>query len=153
MSILLLDELTPGVVFVQDIYVTKDVDIAGIRPWVYIQGVLATGDFICRIKDEGGTTLKSTLINYVDINAIGTDTFKHGKILFEFNGATLHLAPGDTSTLYTLEFEMINYVNDPNNFVGIVRDWEDPVWISIDDLPNSNVAPCGIEIFEYKEKR
>ena len=151
MSILLLDEMIPGTIFPQSITIERDTDIHHIRPWVYIQGVLVDGDFVCRIKD-GATVIATSTISYIDINAIGPDAYKHGKLQFDFEPAMLHIPQAGTTKEYQLEFEMTNHTLDLNNFIGIVRDWEDPVWIDPNAIPNSAVAPCGLEIYNFKEK-
>ena len=151
MSILLLDEMKPGVVFSQTVTITRNVDIKHVRPWVYIHGILADGDFVCRIKDAGKVLAMDT-ISFSEINAIGSDTFKHGKIKFDIEPGVLHIPDNSVSKNFEIEFEMINHTLDPANFIGIVRDWEDPVWIDISNVPNAAVSPCGLEIYDFREK-
>lgn len=151
MSILLVDEMYPGVVFSQKIYLQKDADISHVRPWIYKQGTLTEGDFICRIKD-GTTVLDTATISYTEINETNTLNFAHGFMRFDFNNTTLHVPEGVVSKEYIFEFEMINHSKDTTNFIGICRSWDNEIYPPVDTPANSFVTPAGIEIYTYKEK-
>ena len=155
MSTLLIDQLFSGVTFVQPIKVSRDISIAHVRPWVYIQGPLATGDFQCRVL-QGGTVLATSTINYVDINSALTETYAHGYLRFDFESLILHRAEGEEDTEYIFEFSMINFTNSPTNFLAICREWDIKSGITYGDVDgngdavNDAIESCGYEIFEYR---
>lgn len=155
MSTLLIDQLFSGVVFPQPIKVSRDVSVVHIRPWVYIQGPLASGDFQCRVL-QGGTVLAVSTINYVDINAALTENYANGKLRFDFESLILHRAEGEEDTEYIFEFSMINHTTNPTNFLAIVREWDLKSTIVYGDVDGSGAAvndaiePAGYEIFEYR---
>jgi len=157
LSILIVDQLFTGVIFPQKIKVSRSVSVVHIRPWVYLQGTLTTGDFRCRVY-QGANLLHTALINYVDINAAKTETYAHGYIRFDFDSLILHRAEGETDTEYIFEFSMINYTNDPINYLGICREWDFPssiVYGGIDvngKAINDQVEPAGYQIYEYRSR-
>lgn len=150
MSTLIVDELYPGVVFSQKLIITKSLGIAYIRPWIYKQGTLVDGDFVCTVKD-GATIIKTATINYTDINAAITGTYAHGFIRFDMDPLSITLPDETESKEYTIEFEMINHTQDPVNFIGINRSWENKIYETTVVAPNDMVEPAGIEIYEIKE--
>lgn len=154
MSTLLVDELYPGVTFVQKFKVNRDTNLAHVRPWIYKHGTLVDGDFQLEVK-QGATTLVTKTLNFATINAAFTETFAHGYIRFDFDALSLRVAQGNTEEEYELHFSMINHTQDTNNFLGIVREWDGRKYtIYGDDLvngqpPNDAVEPGGFELFEY----
>ena len=150
MSTLVVDEMYTGIVFSQPITILDDMDCAFVRPWVYLHGTLTTGDLTCRIKD-GAEVLKTVSINYADINAAKTDAYAHGFIRIATHPLMLKIPSGEVSKEYTLEFEMVGYVNDTSNFLGIVRSWEDPLYPEDPAASNDTTKGCGFELYEFKE--
>jgi hypothetical protein len=149
MSTLLVDELFPGVVFDQRLILTRSANISDIRPWIYIHNTLQDGDFQLEVI-QGSTTLVTKTINFATINAAKTEDYFHGYIKFEFDSLQLNVAEGNSSEEYILRFQMINHTLDNNNFLGIVRDWENPKYTLIDVALNDSVAPAGIEVYAYR---
>jgi len=149
MSTLLVDEMYPGVVFDQRFIITRSVNIAAIRPWIYLENDLLDGDFQLEVV-QGANVLFTSTINYVDINAAKSQDYFHGYIKFEFDSLRLNVAEGNSTEEYILRFSMINHVKSTTNFLGIVRDWEQPKYTLIDPLPNDSVAPAGIEVYAYR---
>lgn len=145
-----MDELYPGVIFSQDLVIKRDVGIAYIRPWIYKQGTLVDGDFVCRVKD-GATLVKEVSINYADINSNITAPYSHGFIRFDMSQLTLLLADYENEHTFTIEFEMTNSTLDTTNFIAINRSWENKIYNTTVAAPNDMVEPAGIEIYEYKE--
>jgi hypothetical protein len=155
MSTLIIRELNDGITFTQPIKVDRNLSIRHVRPWVLLHGVLTTGDLQCRVL-QGATELASVTINYVDINAAKTETYAHGYIRFDFDSLILNRAEGEQSTDYILEFSMINYVDDPANYLGIVREWDQKSSIVYGEVDgngnacNDFIEPAGYQIFEYR---
>ena len=153
MSTLVIDELYPGIVWAQPVNISKDIDVAYVRPWVITWGTLASGTFTCRIKD-GVTTLKTVTIDYTDINASKSTAYAHGYMRFDLDPMVLRVASTELNTSYTLEFEMVGGVKDTSNFLGIVRQYEARVYASVPEPPsNSMVSPMGLELYKFKESQ
>lgn len=150
MSTLVVEELRPGTVFVQNFTIDRTVSIAHIRPWVLVNGVLLDGDFVCRVK-EGSTVLREVSLNYVDINAAMTDTYAHGFMRFDINPLVLHVPDGQATAAYIIEFEMINHTFAANNFIGINRSWENKIYPVNYTPPNDIAEPSGVEIYEWRQ--
>jgi hypothetical protein len=156
MSTLIIDELYPGIVFPQPFKISKDIQVAHIRPWVILWGTLADGDLVCRVKD-GTTLLQTVTLNYTDINLAKTLDYAHGFLRIDFDTLVLRVPQGSTEKEYIIEYEMINHTKDTSNFLGIVRRWEDKTYPTYGDgvvggeAPNDSVEPSGLELFEYKE--
>jgi len=155
MSTLLLDELYDGVVFPQNFKVSKSMNGAHIRPWIYKQGTLADGALTCRVY-EGATLLSTKTISFSEINTEIPATYAHGFIRFDFPSLSLKVDEGETEHEYTVQFEMVGYTTDTDNFVGICRRWELKTYptygpgVIDNEAPNDSVEPAGLEIFEYK---
>lgn len=155
MSTLIVDPLFDGITFSQKIKVSRNVSVAHIRPWVYIQGVLVDGQFQCKVL-QGATELTTSIIDFSDINAAITEDYAHGFIRFDFDSLILHRAEGETDTEYTFEFSMINHTTDPVNYLGIARQWDAATGIVYGDVDgfgepvNDQVSPCGYDIYEYR---
>lgn len=155
MSTLIVDPLFSGIIFTQNIKVSRDISVAHIRPWVYLQGTLADGDFQCRVL-QGGTELAVSTIPFTSINAAKTETYAHGFIRFDFESLILHRAEGEEDTDYTFEFSMINHTSDPVNYLGIAREWDVASAIVYGDVDgsgepvNDQISPAGYEIYEYR---
>ena len=157
MSDLVVNELFDGVVFSQIFRISRNINIKHIRPNVYLHGTLATGDFQLEIL-KGATVLLTKQINFVDINAAKTETFAHGFIRFDFDSLSLNVGEGNTKEEYILRFTMQNYVDDVDNFLGIVRNWE----FKINDIfgsgvvdnqaQNDMIEPAGFEIYEVRNR-
>ena len=154
MSTLLVDELYDGINFDQAIRIKRDVNLAHIRPWVYVQGTLVDGDFTVEILD-GDATIFTASIPYTQINAMKTETFAHGFIRFDFESLALHVEEGSNVKEYTLRFSMQNHTTDTNNFLGIVRQWEDKIYdlygnnVLNNEAPNDTIEPAGLEFYDY----
>lgn len=152
MSTLVMDELFPTVIFRQSIYIKKNTDIVHVRPWIYKQGTLTEGDFVCRVYD-GATLLSTSTITYTDINDTSTLEYAHGFIRFDFNALVLHRPWDGEDKEYQFEFEMINQsAKDSTNFIAICRAWDGDIYPPKNGAPNSFTSPCGIEIYTHKEK-
>lgn len=154
MSTLLIEPLLNGTIFEQPIKVDRSVSIAHIRPWVYINGTLTSGVFTCKVF-QGATELTSATINYTDINAAKTETYAHGYIRFDFDSLILNKDNGETKTEYILKFSMEGYVDDPSNYLGIVREWDAKSSIVYGSISGSSalndyIEPAGYQIFEYR---
>lgn len=154
MSILLVDEMFPGVVFSQNIKITSDIDVHAIRPWVYLHNELQDGDLQIEIL-QGVNLLMSNSVNYTDINAAKTQSYAHGFMTFRFDALALRIPEGLLDQEYTIRLSMINHTEDPNNFLGMVRRWEAKTYPTYGDVDGSGeaindaVEPLGLELFEY----
>ncbi len=155
MSALLVDELFPGVTFSQKFRITRNVNIAAVRPWVYLHNTLQDGDLQIQVK-QSSNLLATFTFSAAEVNAAKTLAFAHGFMTFCFNALVLRIAEGNTQEEYILEFSMINHSLDTDNFIGIVRRWEDKTYPTYGDgvvsgeAQNDSVEPAGLEIFEYK---
>ena len=150
MSTLLVDELFPAVIFPQPFTIQKEMDCAFIRPWIYLHGTLVDGQLECRVKD-GAEVLKTVTIDYTVINAVKTETYSHGYIRINLHPLMLKIPSGSAEKTYTMEFEMINHTRDTENFLGIVRSWDDPLYDEDPAAPNDTASGCGFELYEFKE--
>ena len=155
MSTLIVDPLFNGITFPQKIKVSRDVSVAHIRPWIYVQGTLVDGQFQCKVL-QGATELATSIIDFSDINAGKTETYFHGYIRFDFDSLILHRAEGEEDTEYTFEFSMINHSTDQTNYLGIVREWDIPSGVVYGDVDlsgdpvNDQISPAGYSIYEYR---
>lgn len=155
MSTLIVDPLFNGITFSQSVKVSRDVSVAHIRPWVYLNDALVDGDFQCRVL-QGTTELAVVTIPYTDINTAKTETYAHGYIRFDFESLILHRAEGEEDTEYIFEFSMINHSTNPTNYLGVVREWDIASGIVYGDVDgngdpvNDQISPAGYHIFEYR---
>lgn len=155
MSTLLVDQLFNGTVFAQKIKVKRDVSVAHIRPWIFLPGILADGQFQCEVF-QGATLLATSQIDYTDINAVKTETYAHGFIRFDFDSLILRLAEGESETEYIFKFSMQNHTTDTVNYLGIVREWDAKSAVLYGDVDtgnqatNDSIEPCGYQIYEYR---
>lgn len=155
MSTLLIDELYNGVTFPQDFTIDRPINVAHIRVWIYKQGELADGEMVCEVW-QSTTKLSEARNDYIDLNSeIGTD-YAHGMVRFDFDNLSLGVNEGNLSEQYELRFYMDNHTTDPNAFIAIVRDYENPRYVRFGDLDgfgdalNDSIESAGIEIFTYE---
>ncbi len=155
MSTLVLDELFDGVTFEQEFKIERDINIAHIRPWIYVQGTIADGDLQLEVL-EASTVLAVDTITAAEINAGKTESFAHGFIRFDFDVLCLRVPEGLTEGTYKIRLQMVNHTTDPSNFVGAVRNWDlkiyDTYGVSVtgNQALNDMVEPLGLEIYEYR---
>lgn len=149
MSTLLIDELYPGVVFNQLFRIKKNVNLAHIRPWIYVQNDLIDGVFQCQVFD-GATLLRTASITYEQINEAITLSYAHGFIRFDFDSLSLRIPEGQVEKEYRLEFSMQGHTFNGTNFLAICRMWDDAFYDTYGVIPNDAVEPAGFELFEYK---
>lgn len=158
MSTLLIDELFTGVVFNQPVTIKKDISVAHIRPWIYKHGTLGAGQFKLTVL-QGATELATSLIDFADINTNIPSTYAHGSIRFDFNNLVLNVEENATETDYIFKYEVINYTNNPNGFIGMIRRYEAKTYptygtgVVDNEAQNDFVEPSGLEIYEYKLRR
>ena len=155
MSTVIYCPLEPDTPHDQSIKIKRRVNIAHIRPWLYIQGPLVDGDLKLTVL-QGATELASSTINYTDINAAMGDTYNHGFIRFDFDSLFLGVADGNIEQEYIIRLEMINHTLDNNFFIGYVRQWENPLYSRYGDVDlngepiNDMISPYGLELYEYR---
>jgi len=154
MSDLIIDELNPGVQFEQDFRIFRDMNIAHIRPYIYMQGTLTDGDLQLEVLD-GATVLETKTVNFVLLNAITSDTFMHGFVRFDFDSLFLALDEGNTEQTYKVRLSMVNSSLDLVNFVAAVRNWDIKIYDTYGDVVggqavNDMIEPLGLEIYEYR---
>ena len=154
MSTLLVDEMYPGVSFSQPIKITENIMVSHIRPWIYKHNTLTAGDFQLEVYD-GATLLATSTLNYITINAGFIQNYAHGYIRFDFDALQLNVPEDATEKEYILKFSMINHTLDANNFIGMVRQYEQKIYPTYGDgvvdneSPNDYTEPAGIEIYQY----
>jgi hypothetical protein len=155
MSTLLVDELFPGAEFNQDFKIFRELNVGSVRPWVYLEGTLADGDFTLEVLD-GATLLATSTITHTQINAAKTETYAHGYMRFDFDSLALHIPEGETEKEFTLRFSMQNHTKDISNYLAIARIWDLKFYdiygtdVTNNEPPNDSVEPAGIEIYEQK---
>ncbi len=158
MSTLLVDEMYTGVVVNQPVKINKNISVAHIRPWIYKQGTLPTGQFKLTIL-QGATELKTSLIDFSDINEALPLQYFHGFIRFDFDNLILNVEENELETEYIFRFEVINYTNDSDNFIAMSRRFTAKTYSTYGDMvvdneaSNDAVEPFGLEIYEYKLRR
>lgn len=156
MSTLIYDELSPGVVFEQKFKIQKNVNIAHIRPWIYVQGVLVDGDLTLEVL-QGANSLITKSIPFSDINSAMLDTYNHGFIRFDYDSLSLQIPEGLTEEEYTIKLSMENHSLDTTNYVAMVRNWDIKIYDTYGDVDGSGqgvndmIEPGGLEIFYYKK--
>ena len=151
MSTLLVDELYDGVTFDQVIYIERPTNLIHIRPWIYKHGTLVDGDFQLEVIHANGTVATVSL-NYADINAAFTENYAHGYIRFDFDSLALGISQGNIKEQFTLRFTMQNHTTDTDNFIGMVRNWENQIYDLSEPAPNDSVKPVGIELYELRSR-
>lgn len=155
MSTLIIDPLFDGVTFTQPIKVSRNISIAHIRPWVYLNGTLQDGNLQCRVL-QGVNVLTTVSIPYTEVNTAKTLNYAHGYIRFDFESLILFRNEGEEKTEYIFEFSMVDHTSDPNNYIAICREWDNKsaiVYGEVDingEAVNDYVEPAGYEIFEYR---
>lgn len=150
MSTLVVEVLNNGFVFEQDIRISKSINVAHIRPWIYKEGALQDGQLRLQVYD-GATLLKTIDIDFTTINEAFTEDYAHGYIRFDTGPLALNVSDNEANHVYTLKFSMVNHTIDGSNYIAIARNWEitqhaifgpDPVF--------STEEPCGLEIYTYR---
>ncbi len=149
MSTLFVDDLNPGVAFAQTMRISRPVNIASVRPWIYVNNTLQDGDLQLEVL-QGTTVLATRTISHTEINAIKTEAFFHGYVRFDLDGLQLNVADGSATTDYIFRFSMINHTLDANNYLSIVREWDDLKYPRHDSTTGVLGAPGGIEIYTYR---
>ena len=153
---LLVDELYTGIVFEQPFRIQKHVNLAHIRPWIYKQGNLASGDLTLEVL-QGSTVLKAVSINYTDINTNIPGAYAHGQIRFDTGSLQLFHDTTNEWTEYKLRLYMDNFTNSTTAFIGAIRRHEAKFTITYglnvdlitNEAPNDMIEPLGLELFEY----
>lgn len=154
----MIDELYSGTVIEQTFKITKDVSIAHVRPWVYLEGTLSDGELELTIVQDG-TDLLTITVDYTEINTAKTESFAHGFLRVDFDNLILHLDETEVEQEYVLKYRMVNHTTDTNNFIGLVRQWENKIYATYgvgvigNEAPNDSVEPFGFELYEYKVRR
>jgi hypothetical protein len=151
---LVVDELYDGVTFTQNFRIQRSMQLAHFRPWIYKQGTLVDGDFTLQILQDA-VVLKEVSINYVDINAELTATYSHGQLRFDTEPLQLNHDREAEYTEYQVKLFMANHTTDNQNFMSLVRRYEQKFYRTYGDgvvdgeAPNDMVEPLGFELFEY----
>lgn len=144
-----------GVVFNQVMRISRRQYIAHVRPWIYLHGTLADGQFQLEVLD-GATVLGTYQIDYTLLNGVKVNDYFHGYVRFDTDGLMLNVPEGQTNKEYTFRFTMQNHTTDSGNFLGIVRTWENKIGITYGDVDGNNqavndsVEPAGIELYVYR---
>jgi hypothetical protein len=150
MSTLLIDELFDTVEFVQDIHILRSTQVDSIRVWIYKEGTLATGSLRLRIYD-GATIVEQISIPYADLNAGIPGPYAHGYVRFDVGPLALNVNENETDRTYTFKIDMVGYVNDANNYIAVVREWDGPKYAPYTAAPfNDSEEACGLEIYSYR---
>lgn len=149
MSTLLATTLNPGTLITQNIRITRNINVAAIRPYIYKQGTLVDGQLQLRVL-KGATVLETKTIGFAELNAAITSGFAHGYVKFEFNSLPLQVDPDNAYEEYTLELSMINNTPTSSIYVAACKDWDDSKYATYGVSDNSFDKPYGFEIFEYR---
>jgi len=150
---LLVDELYDGIKFIQRFRINRSLQIAHIRPWIYKQGLLTTGELVMEVY-QGSDLLNSARIDHTEINEGIPAAYAHGMIRFDFDQLILHHDCETEWTEYEFHLFTENYVTD-FPFIGSVRRYElkfyDTYGLGVIDseAPNDFVEPMGFELHEY----
>lgn len=151
MSQLIIDELWDGVVFTQNIVVKKSVSLAWIRPWIYKEGTLQSGQLRLEVYD-GATLLKQIDIDHTVINTNIPASYAHGYLRFDVEPLSLNVADTETEHVYTLKFSMVNYTDHPSHYLAICREWDQRKYQIFGSLPDGDVEePAGYELYAYRD--
>jgi hypothetical protein len=149
MSTLLVDVLEPGKNIEQVIKISRNVNVAAIRPYIYKQGVLLSGTLQLDVL-KGVTVLATKTISYTDLNANIDAPYSHGYVKFEFESLPLQVDPDNDTEEYILRLSMSGYTPTTTVFVGACKDWDDSKYPTYGTGDSSFEQPYGFEIFEYR---
>jgi hypothetical protein len=155
LSTLLVEELFPGLQFEQPVRVHRDLNLTMFRPWIYKQGTLVDGEFVCEIY-QGATKLAESRIDYTTINSEIPGAYSHGMIRFDFVNVCLFVAEGVQYSEYIFKLYMDNHTKNVGNFIGLCRDFENPRYIRYGDVDinneplNDSTESIGLELFSYE---
>jgi len=155
MSTLLVDELYSGKEFNQPVKIDRSINVVYIRPWIYKQGQLQSGELVVEVYD-GATKLAESSLSYTEINEGIPANYAHGFIRMQFDSLILRVPEGQLEKEYLLKFYMNNHVTNFNNFIGIVRRWEAKTYptygpgVVDGEAVNDFIEPAGLEIFNYR---
>lgn len=146
MSTLLVTRLNPDTVVTQRFKALRSLEVAHIRPWVYIHGTLEGGQLNARVMDSG-VILKQVSISADEINTAKTETYAHGRLRIDFGPLFLGKDDEGEHTEYTVELEYIGHVS--GGWMGVVKDWDSPVYNSYGETPKNDSSKAnGVEFFE-----
>ena len=157
MSTLVQDILENDAPISQTFRITKGINVAHIRPWVYFHNDLIDGDLKLEIL-EGPTVLAVSTIIYEEINDGKQDDYVHGWIRFDFKSLQLNVPENQPYQEYILRLSMTNHTDDPNSFVAWNREWDFAKYDnygSVDlngDPVNDMVAPFGFELYIWDNR-
>lgn len=155
MSTLLIDELYPGVVFEQAFTIPSSVNIAHIRPWIYLEGDLQDGELQLEVLDDT-TVLKTETLTAGKINTIKSETYAHGFLRFDFKSLQLNVPQQVTEKEYKIRLQMINHTKDTANYIAVCRNWDLKIYdtygsgVINNQAQNDSVEPAGMEIYVYR---
>lgn len=155
MSTLIQDILENNSALSQSFKIDKSMNVAHIRPWVYIHDDLQDGDLQLEVL-QGATVLATATLNYATINAGKADTYSHGWLRFDFDSLQLNVDEGNTDEEYIVRLTMINHTNNSAAYIAWNRDWDDPLYPIYGDVDgngdpvNDQIAPFGLEIYAWE---
>lgn len=135
--------------------VTEPLMAKGMRIKMLKHGVIADGTLTLEVKDPvNGNILSTVNVTAQDFNNIGA-TYAHGYIYFEFDEQVgVNLKPSTQFKDLVLTLTMSNHTEDPNNYIALVRQFENPFVEEFGSRPPSVSPeddgwfnPYGIEIY------
>lgn len=132
--------------------ITRACVIKAIKVKMLKHGTIADGSLNLEVFD-GARSLGSKTITAADFNTISA-TYAWGYIAFEFDESiTMNIVDGGASVALTLRFTMSGHTEDNNNYVALIRQFENEFVSEFGSRPSavSNEEdgwynPYGIEI-------
>jgi len=160
MSILAINTLENNVAIIQNIYLTKDQDIIGIRVKLLKVGTLTNGTITMIIKD-GSNVLSIVSKSYIDFNSLGSNWYGFYSFLLD-NILPISKNSEDTNLKLSFEFKITSHTNSDSNYLALVHE-EFPTtelhhltdqlyYPTYGDDKNADVwnNPYGIEVYSLK---
>lgn len=156
MSTLIVDVLENNLSLTQAFRIRRNINVAHIRPWLYLSGTLPDGQLRMRLK-QGSNILKTVTIDYTEINNAKTETYAHGFLRFDFDSLVLNRNESETATEYIIELTMLNHTDSSSNYIAWAREWDlksHTLYGSGTGLNNQGVndeiEPYGFQIYEFR---
>jgi hypothetical protein len=132
--------------------ITSPVAITVVRANMLKHGTISDGTLTLDILD-GATVIGTSTITAAEFETVGA-TYAHGYFSFPLDGATMINLQSEAYKEITYRFTMSGHTNDVNNYVGLIRQFDDPFVSEFGSRPTASTAaddgwfnPYGIEIY------
>ncbi len=137
--------------------VTELAMITNVRMNMIKHGTIADGTLTMDILDAGSVVIATKALTAADFNTI-SGTYAHGYVNFAFDEQIcVNLLESDTYAQITVRLTMSGHTEDVNNFVGLVRQFDNPFITEYGTRPAPSTPeddgwfnPYGVEVYGVK---